>query len=114
MDKTDLADKYLSCRDCSKSFLFSAAEQSFFRDKGLSNEPKRCANCRLLLRSQRLGLAAEQTAEVGCSGCGTPTRVPFQPNGHKPVLCNVCFHNRKTADVPDIEPAAPEHELALA
>jgi len=116
MDNTELADKYLACRDCSKSFLFSTAEQAFFRDKGLSNEPKRCANCRLLLRTQRSGVPAEKTAEVGCSGCGTPTRVPFQPNGHKPVLCNVCFHNKKTGDtnVPDIQPAERERELALA
>src|ERR1700733_12267436 len=95
METIQYIDKSISCRDCNKSFLFSAAEQEFFKNKGLSNEPKRCANCRLLLRSQRQGVTPEQTAEVGCNHCGQPTRVPFQPNGQKPVLCNVCFHNRK-------------------
>lgn len=114
MDRHEFVDKHIPCRDCKKDFVFSADEQHFFKQKGLTNEPKRCANCRLLLRSQRLGLTVEQTAEVGCSACGNPTRVPFQPNGHKPVLCNVCFHNRKVAEeVPTIQPAV-ERELALA
>lgn len=109
MEKTELLDKQINCRDCRDPFIFSAAEQEFFIEKGLSNEPKRCANCRLLLRTQRLGLKPEQTSTVGCSICAQPTRVPFRPNGHKPVLCNVCFHNRKST--PDI---VPERELAMA
>jgi len=113
MDGIQYFDKQIACRDCKKEFLFSAAEQEFFKDKGLSNEPKRCANCRLLMRSQRLGLSAEQTAEVGCSACGHPTRVPFQPNGHKPVLCNSCFHSDKTLPC-DNDVALKERELVLA
>jgi CxxC-x17-CxxC domain-containing protein len=110
MDNIEFSDKEIACRDCKKTFLFSAAEQQFFKEKGLGNEPKRCANCRLVLRNQRLGLSPEQTAEVGCSICNQPTRVPFQPNGHKPVLCNVCFHTRKdNAPVPENR----DRELAL-
>lgn len=96
MEQTDLIeDKFLACRDCRNTFVFSAAEQEFFKQKGLSNEPKRCPNCRLLLRSQRPGSKFQQTAEVACSGCQRMTRVPFLPNGCKPVLCNTCFYSKK-------------------
>jgi len=114
MDTVQYIDKSISCRDCKREFTFSAAEQEFFKTKGLSNEPKRCANCRLLLRTQRQGVTPEQTAEVGCSICNQPTRVPFQPNGHKPVLCNVCFHLRKMEPaVASIQPAH-DRDLQLA
>ncbi|HEY9776523.1 MAG TPA: zinc-ribbon domain-containing protein [Planktothrix sp.] len=95
MNNTDLSDKHLICRDCKHEFIFSVEEQEFFQAKALTNVPKRCANCRLLMRTQRQGVPPERTAEVGCTSCSTPTRVPFQPNGHKPVLCNVCFHRQK-------------------
>jgi CxxC-x17-CxxC domain-containing protein len=110
MDTIEFSDKQIPCRDCKKEFLFSVAEQVFFREKGLGNEPKRCANCRLVLRSQKLGVPNEQTSEVGCSICTQPTRVPFRPNGHKPVLCNTCFHMRKQTE--PVKPAAAR-ELAL-
>jgi len=93
-----ITDKELQCRDCRGTFTFSTAEQQFFKQKGLVNEPKRCPNCRLLLRSQKPGSAVQQTAEVPCSGCSRPTRVPFLPNGHKPVLCNACFYAQKDKD----------------
>jgi CxxC-x17-CxxC domain-containing protein len=109
MEEVEFIDKEISCRDCRKGFIFSAEEQRFFKEKNLSNLPKRCANCRLVQRSQRLGIAPEQTAEVGCNSCGLPTRVPFTPNGHKPVLCNACFHNRKEASAK----ASQDRELAL-
>jgi CxxC-x17-CxxC domain-containing protein len=95
MEDSCLIDKQLPCRDCRGSFTFSVAEQEFFKQKGLANEPKRCPNCRLLLRSQKPGSKVQQTAEVPCSGCARPTRVPFLPNGHKPVLCNSCFYAQK-------------------
>jgi CxxC-x17-CxxC domain-containing protein len=110
-----MEDKQITCRDCRHQFSFTVAEQEFFKNKGLTNEPKRCANCRILLRSQRSGLTENETAEVACCGCGGPTRVPFQPNGRKPVLCNVCFHNcRENKVVAEINGKLEEQELALA
>jgi len=88
-------DKDISCRDCNKSFVFSAGEQEFFHAKGLINEPKRCPNCRILMRVQRNGEDPGRTAEVNCAECGAPTRVPFQPKGYKPVYCTYCFRTRK-------------------
>ena len=39
-------DKTLVCKDCGKEFVFTAGEQSFYAEKGLTNEPKRCKECR--------------------------------------------------------------------
>ena len=39
-------DKTISCIDCGAPFIFSANEQEFYAQKGFSNEPKRCKNCR--------------------------------------------------------------------
>src|SRR5271156_1607113 len=89
-------DKNLTCRDCQKTFVFSAGEQEFFSTKGLINEPKRCGNCRILMRVQRNGEDPKQTAEVNCAECGMPTRVPFQPKGYRPVYCGSCFRLKKT------------------
>src|SRR5260370_42425271 len=88
-------DKSLTCRDCNKQFIFSAGEQEFFSAKGLVNEPKRCPNCRLLMRIQRNGEDVNRVAEVSCAECGVPTRVPFQPKGYRPVYCAYCFQTKK-------------------
>lgn len=88
-------DKDLTCRDCSKIFVFSAGEQEFFSEKGLINEPKRCPNCRILMRVMRNGDDPNKTAEVACAECGSPTRVPFQPKGYRPVYCSYCFRTKK-------------------
>jgi hypothetical protein len=42
---TPRKDKTLVCKDCHKSFIFTADEQKFFKDKGFI-EPKRCPVCR--------------------------------------------------------------------
>jgi hypothetical protein len=39
-------DKELKCVDCSSSFLWSAGEQEYFKERGFTNEPKRCKACR--------------------------------------------------------------------
>lgn len=37
-------DETLICEDCGKEFVFTAGEQEFYAEKGLSNKPKRCQN----------------------------------------------------------------------
>ena len=39
-------DRLLTCRDCSKEFVFTAGEQQFYASKGLQHEPRRCGDCR--------------------------------------------------------------------
>jgi N-acetylglutamate synthase-like GNAT family acetyltransferase len=50
-------DKSITCRDCGQSFAFTASEQQFFAEKGFTNEPKRCPNCR---RAKRDSTSATQ------------------------------------------------------
>lgn len=42
----EFEDKTLVCQDCGKEFTFTAGEQTFYKEKGLDNEPKRCKECR--------------------------------------------------------------------
>ncbi len=88
-------DKTLICKDCNCEFLFTAGEQEFFHAKSLINVPKRCHNCRILMRVQRSGSSPENTACVNCAECGSATQVPFQPKGHRPVYCAACFRSKK-------------------
>ncbi len=39
-------DEKLICEDCGKEFDFTAGEQEFYAEKGLTNKPKRCPECR--------------------------------------------------------------------
>lgn len=41
-----MADKTLVCRDCGSEFVFTEGEQAFYAEKGFTNEPVRCPECR--------------------------------------------------------------------
>lgn len=92
-------DKILNCRDCGNDFNFSASEQEFFAEKGFTNEPGRCPECRAA-RKQRNnrggfgGRGARPQREMHdaiCAECGCETQVPFRPSGDRPVYCRDCF-----------------------
>ena len=95
-------EKTLICRDCAQAFAFSVGEQEFFLLKGLKNEPKRCPNCRLVMRVQRNGDDINRTCEVACASCNTATRVPFKPKGYRPVYCVGCFQIKKKEEPGEI------------
>ena len=110
-----LTDLKLSCRDCRSEFTFTTGEQEFYKNKGLGNEPKRCPNCRLVMRIKRNGRSTDCLHEVPCSGCGCTTKVPFEPKGYKPIFCNACYQVKKqdASPLPALEScfaqlAAPE------
>lgn len=42
----DYKDKTIKCLDCGTEFVFSARDQEFYAEKGFTNEPKRCKECR--------------------------------------------------------------------
>lgn len=42
----EFQDETIVCLDCGKEFVFTANEQAFYKEKGLLNKPKRCAECR--------------------------------------------------------------------
>lgn len=48
-----MADKKLVCRDCGAEFVFTEGEQEFYKEKGFTNEPTRCPDCRKARKGQR-------------------------------------------------------------
>lgn len=46
-------DKTLVCKDCGAEFVFTAGEQQFYAEKGFTNEPQRCPECRKARKQQR-------------------------------------------------------------
>ncbi len=58
-----LEDKILTCKECGTEFTFSAREQQFFAEKGFSNQPQRCRDCRQARRTQGGDRGAARRAE---------------------------------------------------
>ncbi len=116
-------DKTIVCADCGQDFVFTAGEQEYYAQKGFTNEPKRCPDCRRARKAQQGGSgggssyssgggysggggyssgggggyerAPRQMFSAVCSNCGKETQVPFQPRGDKPVYCSDCFAERR-------------------
>ena len=107
----------MACRDCGQDFIWTAGEQEFYAQRGLTNEPRRCPDCRRARKSQQGGggyssggyggggggyssgggydRPQRQMYPAVCSECGKETQVPFQPRGDKPVYCSDCFASRR-------------------
>src|SRR5882672_1091574 len=107
-------DKSITCVDCGEEFLFTAGEQAFYRERGLTNEPTRCKSCREKRKTTGgrgshpggaggaagggggggggYGRPEKQMYPATCSQCGRDTEVPFQPTSGRPVLCRDCFN----------------------
>lgn len=97
-------DKTLECRDCGGNFVFSVSEQDFFAEKGFTNEPSRCPDCRAA-RKQRNGGGYSRTGfrsqpremhDATCATCGKSTQVPFRPSGDRPVYCSDCYTRKSS------------------
>jgi len=43
MEKQDIK---VICKDCGEEFLFTVGEQEFYEEKGFTNSPVRCKECR--------------------------------------------------------------------
>lgn len=48
-----MTDKTIVCKDCGEQFVFTTGEQEFYKEKGLTSEPVRCAKCRKARKAQR-------------------------------------------------------------
>lgn len=100
------ADKNMTCRDCGATFVFTAGEQEFFDQKGFTNPPTRCPECRAVRKAagggsfgRHGGGGGGQQREMhvtACSECGREARVPFVPRGDKPVYCSDCFQRQRS------------------
>jgi len=90
----EFVDRTLPCRDCSRTFVWTAGEQQFFAEKSLINLPVRCPACRAA-RKAKLGLPERAQTEVTCADCGQLTSVPFVPRNGNPVYCARCFEKQR-------------------
>ncbi len=105
-----MEDKSLTCVECGASFIFSASEQEFFANKGFTNEPKRCPECRESRKQQRRGSYSSgggggwgsggsrgqrEMFPATCASCGKDTQVPFEPRDGRPVYCSDCYASSK-------------------
>ena len=88
-------DEKLICEDCGAEFVFTAGEQEFYAEKGLTNKPKRCPDCRKAKKQQRRG--KKKMFDTVCAKCGKQTQVPFNPTQGRDVLCKECFDAEKAA-----------------
>lgn len=90
-------DKTITCKDCGNEFVFTANEQEFFAEKGLTNEPQRCQDCRKARKANSRGntsrgnTGTRQMFDAVCAECGRPCKVPFEPRNDRPVYCSDCF-----------------------
>jgi len=84
-------DKTIVCKECKQSFVFEAGEQEVFAERGYQ-DPLRCKPCIAASKEAR-GEKKQQREmfDAICSECGNDCKVPFQPNGEKPVYCSDCF-----------------------
>ena len=99
-------DRTLQCKDCDDAFVFSAGEQRFFAEKGLTHEPQRCPTCRAAARQARDPGAREYHAAV-CGACGDQAKVPFAPRPDRPVYCSTCFDKVKAGLITPAQAPAP-------
>ena len=96
-----MQDKTLTCRECGQNFTFTASEQEFFAQKGFTNEPSRCPQCRATRNASRGeggGFGVRRDREMYpavCAQCGKATQVPFQPRADRPVYCSDCYSARR-------------------
>jgi hypothetical protein len=76
----------LSCRQCGKEFMFTVAEQEFYREKGFST-PRRCKECRTTAKNHT---EHEQVpVQVNCARCGT------ELGKEDSVYCPTCIENTR-------------------
>ena len=95
----EFSDREIVCGDCSITFVWTAGEQAFFRDKNLLNPPKRCKECKQAKNERLAAIAAAQASgvrqrievSVSCARCGEATTVPFYPSQGRPVYCRSCY-----------------------
>ena len=114
----EFQNKWIDCVNCGKSFVFSKRDQKYYRDQGYNNEPKRCRECRALLKRQKqvtidANGVERELFKSQCVACGRVTYVPFKPTGVKPIYCRDCLVAKKietqsAGPTPDMPVSGPE------
>ena len=97
-------DESLACVDCSRTFTFSSSEQEFYAQKGFTNKPSRCPDCRAARKASGQGGGGRsggsrpdrEMHSATCAQCGKEALVPFVPSGGRPVYCRDCFAGNRS------------------
>lgn len=110
-----MQDQQLTCRDCAQGFAWSAGEQSFYAQKGLS-APTRCKDCRAKKKADRArtdstGHGPREMFPITCATCGKQAEVPFQPTRDN-VLCRDCFDTQRAGGSQPTQVAATQADDA--
>ncbi len=109
-------DRNIACADCGAEFVHSAEDQRRYAERGFTNEPKRCPDCRAKRKAsgggglggggRGMGGSSDGYGRGGgggtrefhtavCAECGKPTEVPFKPTEGRPVYCRDCYQGRR-------------------
>src|SRR4030042_285762 len=77
-------DITITCRQCGKDFVFSVAEQEFFKTKGFA-QPFHCRECRstrrksqTVLKCSNCGNELPQGTGIHCTACSTAVQLAFE------------------------------------
>jgi len=91
---TTYQDLTIKCRDCGKSFIFSARDQEFFAQKGYTNMPVRCKDCRNIRKKAgpETGTQNKTLYNIVCKQCGKSGEMATEPRKPDDVLCSECFY----------------------
>ena len=105
-------DRNIKCLNCGKEFLFSTRDQKYYEEMGFKNPPKRCRECRALMKRERQFATDEngnpkEFFKCTCAACGRPAYVPFKPTGRKPVYCRDCLVARKAREHSETSTGGP-------
>jgi CxxC-x17-CxxC domain-containing protein len=103
-----MQDKTLKCQDCGREFVFSASEQEFFAQKGFTNQPLRCPECRAARKAQRgeggntaTGRSSSGYTSIGHSSGGyTSAGSGYGGSNRKEMFSAVCAQCGKSTQVP--------------
>jgi CxxC-x17-CxxC domain-containing protein len=93
-------DQTLKCRDCGESFVFSIRDQQFWAERGFTNPPSRCKDCRQKKKESGGRTPAAATSgepktlyRITCKNCGKVGEMAIEPRKPDDVLCSECFYD---------------------
>ena len=111
----EFEEKVIECQDCGTDFVHSAEDQTRYAERGFTNDPKRCRECREKRKTQHQGRGGgggrgrpgggggggrgpqqrREAFDAVCAECGVSTTVPFKPVEGRPVYCRDCYRARQ-------------------
>jgi CxxC-x17-CxxC domain-containing protein len=108
-------DQVLTCRDCRKTFVFTAGAQEFFAQKGYTNAPSRCKECNVIRKKSRETTETKPAYKISCKNCGKQSEMATEPRKPDDVLCSECFYQAFRAQhgesITQVEHAHQENEV---